>query len=92
MKLVVQIQLIPETVMAQAMRATVERFNQAANWLAGIAFDLQLSNRIELQKIAYHDVRQRFGLSAQMTCLCIRRVCEAYKRAPRVPQARRDAL
>jgi putative transposase len=60
MELVVQIQLIPETVMARALRATVERFNEAANWLAGIAFDLQLSNRIELQNIAYHDVRQRF--------------------------------
>ena len=80
MNLVVQLQLMPDADMARKLRATVERFNEAANWLAGVAFDHQLSNRIELQRIAYKDVREKFGLSAQMTCLCIRRVCEAYKR------------
>jgi putative transposase len=80
MKLVVQIQLLPDEEHDAVLKATVERFNAACNWLAGVAFEHQLSNRIELQRIAYRDVRERFGLSAQMTCLCIRRVCEAYKR------------
>ena len=47
---------------------------------AGIAFDQQISNKISLQKIAYQEVRERFGLSSQMACLCIHRVCEAYRR------------
>lgn len=80
MKLVVQIQLIPDAEIAARLRATVERFNAACNWLAGEAFALHVSNRIELQRLRYTEVRERFGLSAQMTCLCIRRVCEAYKR------------
>jgi IS605 OrfB family transposase len=80
MKLVVQIQLMPDPETATRLRSTVERFNEACNWLAGVAFDAKQANRIELQRIAYRDVRDKFGLSAQMTCLCIRRVCEAYKR------------
>ena len=71
---------MPDADCARKLRSVIESFNEAANWLAGVAFDLQLSNRIELQRIAYKDVREKFGLSSQMTCLCIRRVCEAYKR------------
>jgi putative transposase len=80
MKLVVQLQLMPDADCARKLRSTIEKFNEAATWLAGVAFDLRLSNRIELQRITYKDVREKFGLSSQMTCLCIRRVCEAYKR------------
>ena len=80
MKLVVQIQLMPDSTTSAKLRAAVERFNTACNWLTGEAFALQVSNRIELQRLRYAAVREQFGLSAQMTCLCIRRVCEAYKR------------
>ena len=80
MKLVVQIQLLPDRDASRSLLGTVERFNAACNWTAGEAFQRQVSNRIELQRLIYRDIRDRFGLSAQMTCLCIRRVCEAYKR------------
>ena len=62
MKLVVQIQLIPDTESARKLRESVERFNEAANWLAGVAFDQQISDKIGLQKIAYREVRERFSL------------------------------
>lgn len=92
MKLVAQIQLLPDAETAKRLRATVERFNAACNWLAGEAFALQVSNRIELQRLTYQQVRERFGLSAQMTCLCIRRVCEAYKRDKSIrPEFRKHA-
>jgi len=92
MKLVVPIRVLPDHDAAAKLRSTVERFNEACNWLAGVAFDNQVSNRIELQRIAYHDVRDTFGLSAQMTCLCVRRVCEAYKRDTSIrPTFRTDA-
>ncbi|SIO30552.1 transposase, IS605 OrfB family, central region [Singulisphaera sp. GP187] len=64
----------------------------ATGWRAGVAFDKQVANRIELQRIAYRDVRDKFSLSAQATCLCIRRVCEAYKRDKTIrPTFRKDA-
>ena len=75
-----QTQFLPEPDIARELRMTTECFNEACNWLAGIAFERALSNRIELQRIAYRDLRDKFGLSAEMTCLCIPHVCEAYKR------------
>lgn len=80
MKLTLQIQLLPASDHAARMKATVERFNEAADWLAGQAFDRKVSNKIELQRLLYGDLRERFGLSAQMAVRCIAQVCEAYKR------------
>ena len=80
MKLTLQTQLCPDQDHAARLKATVERFNEAAEWLAGEAFDLKVSNKIELQKIHYGILRERFGLSAQMAVRCIAQVCEAYKR------------
>jgi IS605 OrfB family transposase len=79
-KLTVQLQLLPERDHAARLRETVERFNGAANWLSGIAFERKTANKVLLQQVAYRDLRERFGLSAQMAVRCIARVCEAYKR------------
>jgi putative transposase len=58
----------------------MERFNEAASWLAGCAFERKLANKIELQKLHYRELRERFDLSAQMAVRCIAQVAEAYKR------------
>lgn len=80
MKLTVQTQLLPTPEQAASLRMTMERFNEAATWVAGKAFELGCANKITLQKILYREVRERFGLSAQSAILCIHRACEAYKR------------
>jgi IS605 OrfB family transposase len=80
MKLTLQTQLLPERDHAARLKATVERFNEAAEWLAGKAFESGVSNKILLQRMHYGDIRERFGLSAQMAVRCIAQVCEAYKR------------
>ncbi len=80
MKLTLQTQLLPDDGEAAKLKATVERFNEAANFAAGVAFERKLSNKVELQKIVYRDLRNRFGLSSQMAVRCIAQVCEAYKR------------
>ena len=89
----VQIQLIPDTESARKLRESVERFNEAANWLAGVAFDQQISNKIGLQKIAYREVRERFGLSSQMACLHppgLRGLQAGQEQEAQVPQSLRD--
>jgi putative transposase len=48
--------------------------------IAEVAFAQRLANKIELQKVVYYDVRQRFGLPAQLTVRAIAKVVEAYKR------------
>jgi putative transposase len=80
MKLTVQLQLLPDTAQEALLLATVERFNEAANWLAGVAFDNQCANKFELQKLAYLELRERFSLPADMTIRVIAQVVEAYKR------------
>jgi len=80
MKRTLQTQLLPDDGEAAKLKATVERFNEAANFAAGVAFERKLSNKVELQKIVYRDLRNRFGLSSQMAVRCIAQVCEAYKR------------
>jgi IS605 OrfB family transposase len=92
MKLTLQTQLLPERDHAARLRATVERFNEAADWLAGKAFEAKVSNKIVLQRLHYADLRGRFGLSAQMAVRCIAQVCEAYKRdKARRPHFRKHA-
>lgn len=62
------------------LESTVQRFNEAADWLAGEAFARKSANKIALQKSHYAALRERFGLSAQMAVRCIAEVCSAYKR------------
>jgi hypothetical protein len=41
---------------------------------------LQTANKTTLRKRFYYELRERFGLSSQMACLCIRNVAGTYKR------------
>jgi IS605 OrfB family transposase len=80
MKLVVQIQLMPDTDTARKLRTTVERFNAACNWIAGACFARNEANVFNIRKFAYRKTRERFGLSSQMAQLAIKAVSDAYKR------------
>lgn len=92
MKLTLQIQLLPDAATAEKLKATVERFNEAANWLAPKAYGRKLANKFALQKLYYKDLRNLFGLSAQMAIRCIAQVVEAYKRDKSVqPSFRKHA-
>jgi IS605 OrfB family transposase len=80
MKLTLQTQLLPDADQSAKLKATVERFNEAAAWLAGVAFERKLANKFVLQKLCYAELRERFGLPADTAIRCIAQVCEAYKR------------
>ena len=79
MKLAVQVQLVPDKAQDAELRRTVERFNEAANWVAGELFARRISNKRRAQKLVYRELRDRFQLTAQTAILVIHRVCEAYK-------------
>lgn len=64
----------------QALLETMRQFNEACNYIANIAFERKTANKIELQKVVYYDVRDRFGLSAQLAIRAIAKTAEAYKR------------
>lgn len=59
---------------------TMNKFNEACDYIAEIAFKQKCANKINLQKIVYYDVRKQFNLSSQMTIRAIAKVVEAYKR------------
>jgi len=80
MKLTLQTQLLPDRETTAKLKATVERFNEAATWLAGVAFERKLANKFALQKLCYAELRGRFGLPADTAIRCIAQVVEAYKR------------
>ncbi len=74
------VKLEPSPEQADQLRATLEAFNAACNWLAGIAFASGSANKFKLQKSAYRETRERFGLSSQTAVRAISKVCEAFKR------------
>ena len=80
MHLTMQVRLLPTSEQATSLLATMERFNAACDALARVAFANRCANKVELQKMAYADIRRDFGLSAQMTIRAIAKVCEVYKR------------
>src|SRR5215470_8495712 len=63
----------------RALLRTLETVHAACNDIAATAFAEQSANTIELQKLVYYDIRQRCGLSTQMTIRASAKVSEAYK-------------
>ncbi len=63
--------------------AEVRRFNEAAQWLSGVAFDERLFSWLPLQRRAYRELRQRFGLKSAQAVVCVRKVAYAYSNAAR---------
>lgn len=79
MKLVANIQLKPDEVQARALRETLERCNQACDWLSAKAFADGKFRQFDLHKVAYGDTRTIFELTAQTAVRCIAKVADTYK-------------
>lgn len=77
-KLVANIQLKPTREQAVALHATLERCNEAANWLSAKGFAAKVLRQYDLHKLAYREVREKFGLTAQVAVRTIAKVADAY--------------
>lgn len=80
MKLTLQTQLFPDAAQAKMLKETLKAFNYACSWLAKKAFEIKSANKVDLQQRFYYEVKETFGLSAQMTIRAIAKTVEAYKR------------
>jgi len=80
MKQTLFVRLEPDRVQFDALLETMRRFNEACNHTASAVYRLRTANKMKLQKHVYREIRERFGLSAQMTIRAIAKVCEVYKR------------
>lgn len=74
------LKLAPTSEQADRLSATMRACNAAANRAAEVAYQHRTANKIALQKIVYSELRNQFGLSAQMAIRAIAKACEAYKR------------
>lgn len=79
MKLVARIKLLPTDEQHQALLDTMERANAACNYVSAQAWETKTFKQFPLHKLTYYDVREKFGLSAQMSVRAVSRVADAYK-------------
>jgi IS605 OrfB family transposase len=80
MKLTIQLQLLPTPAQAMLLRATMERFNQAATYAANCGFTAGVFSQPSIHKLSYHDIRERFGLGAQLAVRAIGKAVECFSR------------
>lgn len=78
MKLTLQLKLLPTADHAAALLDTMRRFNEAASFAARAGFDAKVFSRPSIQKLCYRDLRDKFGLSAQMAIRAISKASEAF--------------
>ncbi len=74
------VKLDPSPEQYQMLLDTMHRFNEACNFIAGIAFQMHTANKIEIHKAIYYEVREKFNLPSQLAVRAISKVAEAYKR------------
>jgi IS605 OrfB family transposase len=79
MKLVADIQLLPDAAQLVALKQTLKRCNEACNYASGVAFENKEFRQFSLQKIAYREMRDRYEIPAQMAILSVAKVTDAYK-------------
>jgi IS605 OrfB family transposase len=80
MKLTLQMQLLPAADQRPVLLATMERFNEAATFAAKLGFEHGVFSQPSIHKLAYREIRDRFGLSAQMAVRAIGKAVECFKR------------
>jgi len=79
MKLTAQIKLLTTQEQHDALLETLQLANTACNYMSERAWETKTFGQYGLHKLVYHDVRQRFALSAQIVVGCISKVSDAYK-------------
>jgi putative transposase len=80
MKLTIQLQILPNASQKADLLQTMERFNQAATFAAKIGFEAKIYGQVTLHKLAYYQIREKFGLSSQMAVRAIAKAVECFQR------------
>lgn len=80
MKLTIQLQLLPTPEQATLLLDTMRRVNEAASFAARLGFEAGVFSQPSVHKLAYHEIRLRFGLSAQLAVRAIGKAVECFAR------------
>jgi putative transposase len=79
MKLVAQIKLLPTPEQADALEKTIVQANLACQFVSNVGWETKTFRQYDLHHKCYQDVREQFGLSAQIAVRVISKVADAYK-------------
>ena len=80
MKLTLPLRLLPDAEQTKRLLATMERANEAATFAARLGFAAQVFSQPSIHKLAYAEIRSRFGLSAQVAVRAIGKAVECFAR------------
>ena len=78
MKLTLQIRLLPTADQKADLLQTMERFNEAASFVARVGFENAAYDRVSIHHLCYHEIRKRFELPSQMATRVIAKVVECF--------------
>ena len=84
MKLTLQLKLVPTAEQHTALLDTMRAFNAAASYAAEVGFRDHVFSQQAIHVRCYRELRNRFGLSAQMAVRAIGKVVETFKRDKKV--------
>ncbi len=79
MKLTAKVKLLHDPDQAAALKATMVIANRACDYISDQAWEHKTFRQFPLHKLTYHDVREKFSLTAQVVVRCISKVADAYK-------------
>ncbi len=80
MKLTLQLKLVPTPTQHAALLDTMRAFNAAASYAAEVGFRDHVFTQASIHKRCYRELRDRFGLSAQMAVRAIGKAVETFRR------------
>ena len=89
MQLVVPIKLCPTRADERALHDTLERGNDAANYVSKVAFSRRIWRNYDLRKVTYGHLRNERGLGSQFAQHVVKKVADAYNSGK--PEHRRGA-
>jgi putative transposase len=74
------VKLRPSKPQHEALKATLRRVNAACDYASEVAWETgTLGNKYRLQQATYYDIKDRFGLTAQVVIRLLAKVADAYK-------------
>jgi len=79
MQVSVKVKLCPDKEQYQSLLRTMERFNEACNFISEISWANHTTSVVKIHHLCYHDIRKQFGLSAQMAVRAVGKVSDSYK-------------
>jgi IS605 OrfB family transposase len=78
-KITVKCKLSPTPEQTQALEETLQRCKEALNYISKVAWEKKCFNRVALHHLIYREVRERFGLTAQLAVSVRDKVAFSYK-------------